>query len=139
MNVRLGVHASLELGFLQFVSMCVYTLFCTPLSLAQSRFLGRALCYYTNDFGEIKRCQVATSSCVERVCHCQELHLQYTSRNVSEIIKKIWMLHALASYGLTNHSLSSFEGLNNLQSGIHRQYMKDLFVELCLTVPVRLR
>lgn len=30
-------------------------------------------------------------------------------------------------------------GLNNLQSGIHRQYMKDLFVELCLTVPVRLR
>ena len=31
------------------------------------------------------------------------------------------------------------EGLNNLQSGIHRQYMKDLFVELCLTVPVRLR
>ncbi|KAK2564815.1 Transformation/transcription domain-associated protein [Acropora cervicornis] len=30
------------------------------------------------------------------------------------------------------------QGLNNLQSGIHRQYMKDLFVELCLTVPVRL-
>ena len=30
-------------------------------------------------------------------------------------------------------------GLNNLQSGVHRQYMKDLFVELCLTVPVRLR
>ena len=30
-------------------------------------------------------------------------------------------------------------GLNNLQSGIHKQYMKDLFVELCLTVPVRLR
>jgi len=29
-------------------------------------------------------------------------------------------------------------GLNNLQSGIHKQYMKDLFVELCLTVPVRL-
>ncbi|KAJ7370185.1 hypothetical protein OS493_033810 [Desmophyllum pertusum] len=27
---------------------------------------------------------------------------------------------------------------HNLQSGIHRQYMKDLFVELCLTVPVRL-
>ncbi|KAJ8314001.1 hypothetical protein KUTeg_008562 [Tegillarca granosa] len=28
--------------------------------------------------------------------------------------------------------------LNNLQSGLHRQHMKDLFVELCLTVPVRL-
>ena len=38
-----------------------------------------------------------------------------------------------------NHNISSIEGLNNLQSGIHRQYMKDLFVELCLTVPVRLR
>ncbi|XP_058058029.1 transcription-associated protein 1 isoform X2 [Anopheles bellator] len=30
------------------------------------------------------------------------------------------------------------EGLNRLQSGFHKQYMKDLFVELCLTVPVRL-
>ena len=30
-------------------------------------------------------------------------------------------------------------GLNRLQSAQHRQYMKDLFVELCLTVPVRLR
>ncbi|XP_044007561.1 transformation/transcription domain-associated protein isoform X2 [Aphidius gifuensis] len=30
------------------------------------------------------------------------------------------------------------EGLNRLQSGLHKQYMKDLFVELCLTVPVRL-
>ena len=30
-------------------------------------------------------------------------------------------------------------GLNRLQSANHRQYMKDLFVELCLTVPVRLR
>ncbi|XP_012223234.1 transformation/transcription domain-associated protein isoform X2 [Linepithema humile] len=30
------------------------------------------------------------------------------------------------------------EGLNRLQSGLHRQHMKDLFVELCLTVPVRL-
>lgn len=29
-------------------------------------------------------------------------------------------------------------GLNCLQSGYHRQHMKDLFVELCLTVPVRL-
>eukprot|EP00794_Sanderia_malayensis_P003404 gene3404-3894_t len=28
------------------------------------------------------------------------------------------------------------QGLNNLQSGIHKQYMKDLFVELCLTVPM---
>lgn len=31
-----------------------------------------------------------------------------------------------------------FLGLNSLQSGLHRQHMKDLFVELCLTVPVRL-
>lgn len=30
-------------------------------------------------------------------------------------------------------------GLNRLQSAHHKQYMKDLFVELCLTVPVRLR
>ncbi|KAL3270789.1 hypothetical protein HHI36_021313 [Cryptolaemus montrouzieri] len=30
------------------------------------------------------------------------------------------------------------EGLNRLQSGPHKQHMKDLFVELCLTVPVRL-
>lgn len=29
-------------------------------------------------------------------------------------------------------------GLNSLQSGLHKQHMKDLFVELCLTVPVRL-
>lgn len=29
-------------------------------------------------------------------------------------------------------------GLNCLQSGMHKQHMKDLFVELCLTVPVRL-
>lgn len=30
------------------------------------------------------------------------------------------------------------EGLNRLQSGFHKQHMRDLFVELCLTVPVRL-
>ncbi|KAL9705143.1 hypothetical protein quinque_008661 [Culex quinquefasciatus] len=30
------------------------------------------------------------------------------------------------------------EGLNRLQSGFHKQFLKDLFVELCLTVPVRL-
>lgn len=30
------------------------------------------------------------------------------------------------------------QGLNGLQSGLHKQHMKDLFVELCLTVPVRL-
>ncbi|MGH0143484.1 UNVERIFIED_CONTAM: hypothetical protein FKN15_046212 [Acipenser sinensis] len=29
------------------------------------------------------------------------------------------------------------QGLNMLQSGLHKQHMKDLFVELCLTVPVR--
>jgi len=32
----------------------------------------------------------------------------------------------------------SVAGLNSLQSGLHKQQMKDLFVELCLTVPVRL-
>ncbi|XP_067013941.2 transformation/transcription domain-associated protein [Anabrus simplex] len=30
------------------------------------------------------------------------------------------------------------QGLNSLQGGLHKQHMKDLFVELCLTVPVRL-
>lgn len=32
----------------------------------------------------------------------------------------------------------AFPGLNSLQSGLHKQHMKDLFVELSLTVPVRL-
>ena len=35
-------------------------------------------------------------------------------------------------------SFEFFQGLNSLQSGLHKQHMKDLFVELCLTVPVRL-
>lgn len=30
------------------------------------------------------------------------------------------------------------QNLNELQTGHHKQYLKDLFVELCLTVPVRL-
>lgn len=30
------------------------------------------------------------------------------------------------------------QGLNSLQSGLHKQHMKDLFIELSLTVPVRL-
>lgn len=30
------------------------------------------------------------------------------------------------------------QSLNSFQTGIHRQNMKDLFVELCLTIPVRL-
>lgn len=30
------------------------------------------------------------------------------------------------------------QSLNELQTGVHKQYLKDLFVELCLTVPVRL-
>lgn len=34
--------------------------------------------------------------------------------------------------------LAIVSGLNMLQSGLHKQHMKDLFVELCLTVPVRL-
>ena len=33
---------------------------------------------------------------------------------------------------------SLLQGLNHLQSSLHKQHMKDLFVELCLTVPVRL-
>ncbi|KAI1279601.1 Transformation/transcription domain-associated protein [Halotydeus destructor] len=33
---------------------------------------------------------------------------------------------------------SLLQGLNSLQSGLHKQQMRDLFVELCLTVPVRL-
>jgi transformation/transcription domain-associated protein len=35
-------------------------------------------------------------------------------------------------------NISYGAGLNSLQSGLHKQHMKDLFVELCLTVPVRL-
>lgn len=30
------------------------------------------------------------------------------------------------------------QSLNELQTGLHKQHLKDLFVELCLTVPVRL-
>ena len=33
---------------------------------------------------------------------------------------------------------SLLQSLNRLQSGLHKQQMKDLFIELCLTVPVRL-
>ena len=40
---------------------------------------------------------------------------------------------------IDNHDLNITTGLNRLQSRIHKQYMNDLFVELCLTVPVRLR
>lgn len=36
------------------------------------------------------------------------------------------------------HLFAILLGLNMLQSGLHKQHMKDLFVELCLTVPVRL-
>lgn len=32
----------------------------------------------------------------------------------------------------------AFLGLNTLQGGTHKAAMKELFVELCLTVPVRL-
>ena len=38
-----------------------------------------------------------------------------------------------------DHNVNITTGLNRLQSRIHKQYMNDLFVELCLTVPVRLR
>ena len=40
---------------------------------------------------------------------------------------------------IDNHDINIATGLNRLQSRIHKQYMNDLFVELCLTVPVRLR
>ncbi|KAL5252847.1 hypothetical protein ACHWQZ_G015572 [Mnemiopsis leidyi] len=33
---------------------------------------------------------------------------------------------------------SLLQSLNRLQSGVHKQQMKDIFIELCLTVPVRL-
>lgn len=46
----------------------------------------------------------------------------------------------LACLGVTSFSdvPTRCLGLNMLQSGLHKQHMKDLFVELCLTVPVRL-
>lgn len=59
------------------------------------------------------------------------------------------LLRALfRSIGNGNHDLlyqeflpllpNLLQGLNSLQSGLHKQHLKDLFVELCLTVPVRL-
>ena len=50
-------------------------------------------------------------------------------------------LELLAVFHLAIHYWWIFmftTGLNGLQSGLHKQHMKDLFVELCLTVPVRL-
>lgn len=53
---------------------------------------------------------------------------------------EFWTRFQLKWFWLNYHSqdLSKFPGLNSLQSGLHKQHMKDLFVELCLTVPVRL-
>ena len=52
----------------------------------------------------------------------------------SEIVRKYKSLQLK----LNKLSLIYSLGLNSLQSGLHKQHMKDLFVELCLTVPVRL-
>lgn len=48
----------------------------------------------------------------------------------TKLLKQDCLLSYVAHY--------SSLGLNMLQSGLHKQHMKDLFVELCLTVPVRL-
>ena len=50
------------------------------------------------------------------------------------------LLHRVALYNYTLFYYMCYfvTGLNCLQSGLHKQHMKDLFVELCLTVPVRL-
>ena len=52
----------------------------------------------------------------------------------SEIVRKYKSLQLKLNKLSFIYSL----GLNSLQSGLHKQHMKDLFVELCLTVPVRL-
>ena len=45
----------------------------------------------------------------------------------------------LSSKNVHDKSLSSLlQGLNSLQFGLQKQHKKDLFVELCLTVPIRL-
>lgn len=61
-----------------------------------------------------------------------ELHIYIP--NFSHMFNFCNELFASSSYLL----LSLITGLNSLQSGLHKQQMKDLFVELCLTVPVRL-
>lgn len=56
----------------------------------------------------------------------------------------MYQLFCTVNFGLcldgnfTSDCPTSLLGLNMLQSGLHKQHMKDLFVELCLTVPVRL-
>lgn len=64
-----------------------------------------------------------TESCTQR------LLLVFVIRGAS------WAVHLARCWSVPALSLT---GLNMLQSGLHKQHMKDLFVELCLTVPVRL-
>lgn len=61
-------------------------------------------------------------------------------RSQSSNVKGNTQVRTLCTYhsNLIIFVLFLFLGLNSLQSGLHRQHMKDLFVELCLTVPVRL-
>jgi transformation/transcription domain-associated protein len=74
--------------------------------------------------------------------------LEYASK-AKEPYNYFLLLRALfRSIGGGNHDLLYQEflpllpillqNLNELQTGLHKQYLKDLFVELCLTVPVRL-
>lgn len=52
---------------------------------------------------------------------------------VCDILDTVWY-----SWFCWHAICSCLLGLNSLQSGLHKQHIKDLFVELCLTVPVRL-
>ncbi len=74
--------------------------------------------------------------------------LEYASK-AKEPYNYFLLLRALfRSIGGGNHDLLYQEflpllpillqNLNELQTGLHKQHLKDLFVELCLTVPVRL-
>lgn len=63
-------------------------------------------------------------SCIMSVCRAEQSCRAVTG----------WCLHGDPLCACPSHPA----GLNMLQSGLHKQHMKDLFVELCLTVPVRL-
>ena len=81
-----------------------------------------------------------------RALVCRSMELAMTAK---EPYNYFLLLRALfRSIGGGSHDLlyqeflpllpNLLQGLNSLQSGLHKQHMKDLFVELCLTVPVRL-
>lgn len=63
--------------------------------------------------------------------------LQGKGPRTTTMCEEIMLSNTSSSPGFTC-LLSMSSGLNMLQSGLHKQHMKDLFVELCLTVPVRL-